>query len=112
MAQRNIKSALVSSLSSEKKAIESRFEKAESFLGSKPSIAEKESVIRDSFTMPTADYALLELIKARCLQVGKGVNKSEIVRAGLQALSKLSTDELVSAFDGVVKVPVGRRMRS
>ena len=115
MPQRNIKSALVSSLSSEKKAVENRFEKAEALLGNKPSAnkpIEKEAVIRDSFTMPTDDYELLKLLQERCLNEGKSVNKSEIVRAGLQALAKLPEGDLVDAFEGVVKVRPGRPTRS
>ena len=112
MAQRNIKSALVSSFTSEKKAVENRFEKAEALLGNKPSAIDKESVIRDSFTMPAADYALLADLQERCLKVGKSVNKSEIVRAGLQALARLAVSELVSAFEGVEKVRPGRPTRS
>ena len=46
------------------------------------------------------------------LAEGKNVNKSEIARAGLQALAKLPEGDLVDAFEGVVKVRPGRPTRS
>src|ERR1039457_3231814 len=49
-----------------------------------------DKVIRASFTMPQSDYAKTAELKQRCLKAGVQVKKSELVRVGLHALSKLS----------------------
>ena len=47
-------------------------------------------LVRDSFTMPADDFALVAVLKGRALQVQRPAKKSELLRAGLQALSALS----------------------
>jgi hypothetical protein len=85
-----------------------KFERAEAILRSKTVVSTQEPVIRDSFTMPAADYELLAILQERCMKAGKNVNKSEIVRAGLQTLAKLAVHDLANAFSDVKKVRPGR----
>jgi len=68
----------------------------------------KTKMVRDSFTMPETDYAQLEELKKRCLHAGVHVKKSELLRAGLLTLSRLSDNALVRAVDGVEKLKTGR----
>jgi len=68
----------------------------------------KENVIRDSFSFPEPDYLKISELKKTCLAAGIHVKKSEILRAGLHLLTKLSLDELKHAVAQVEKVKTGR----
>jgi hypothetical protein len=64
--------------------------------------------VRDSFTMPEADFALIATLKARALSAQREVKKSELLRAGLHALAALATPALVAAIDQLEPVKIGR----
>lgn len=64
--------------------------------------------VRDSFTMPEADFALIGTLKARSLAAGRETKKSELLRAGLQALAALDTAALVAALGRLEPVKIGR----
>ena len=64
--------------------------------------------MRDSFTMPEADFALIATLKARTLAGHRETKKSELLRAGLHVLAALSTNELVTALGQLDPVKVGR----
>lgn len=68
----------------------------------------KVKVIRDSFSFPEQDYLKISELKKSCLAAGTHVKKSELLRAGLQLLEKLSLDELKQAVDQVEKIKTGR----
>lgn len=68
----------------------------------------KAKVVRDSFTMPEGDYARLTELKKRCLVAGVSVKKSELLRAGLQALSAMSAEQLTAAVNALESVKTGR----
>jgi hypothetical protein len=68
----------------------------------------KVKVVRDSFTMPKNDYAKIGELKQLCLQDGIHVKKSELLRAGLHALSKLSAAQLKTALSSLEKIETGR----
>lgn len=116
MAKKDMKIALGASLRAEEQAVRSRFEKAETALGrQKPSARQEQpkpdgesKVIRDSFTIPGDEYELISQIKKRCMKVGVGVNKSEVLRAGLAALDAMSDRELASLFGKLARVKTGR----
>ncbi|MBI4807907.1 MAG: hypothetical protein HY799_03005 [Nitrosomonadales bacterium] len=71
----------------------------------------KVKVVRDSFTMPQADYELIAMIKEKALNAGLHVKKSELLRAGLQALSKLTAAQLKRTISGLEKIKTGRPMK-
>lgn len=118
MAKRDMKKALGASIRAEEDAVKSRFERAESALGGKrpaPMSAAKENgapkaakVIRDSFTMPATDYESITRIRQRAMKGGVGTNKSEILRAGLAVLDRLTDKELIKVFEKLPKVKPGR----
>jgi hypothetical protein len=64
--------------------------------------------VRDSFTMPEADFALIATLKARALAGQRETKKSELLRAGLHALAALSPAELVAALGQLDPVKIGR----
>ena len=68
----------------------------------------KEKVIRDSFTMPAVDYERIAKLKKKCLALGVGVKRSELLRAGLIALESLPDTDLVRTVGKVESVKTGR----
>jgi hypothetical protein len=67
----------------------------------KPVKVVKIKVVRDTFNMPQDDYARIATLKKGCLTAGVRVKKSELLRAGLQLLGKLSPAELKKAITAV-----------
>ena len=65
-------------------------------------------VVRDSFTMPEDDYALIDKTQRRFMRLAIMLNKGEILRAGLHALEQLSNAELKEISVKVEKVKTGR----
>jgi hypothetical protein len=65
-------------------------------------------LVRDSFTMPEADFAVIALLKGRALGARRAAKKSELLRAGLRALAKLDAKSLVTALDQLETVKAGR----
>lgn len=118
MPRKSIKSALSDSLKAEDAAVKNRFDIAERLLGQKleegvPLLKDQEEpplqrVIRDSFTLPVDDYALIAQTQQRCLQGAVNVSKSEVIRAGLQALRQMTQEELLEVVQRLEKVRTGR----
>lgn len=73
--------------------------------------ARKPKLVRDSFTFPEADYARIGALKQRAMAAGREVKKSEVLRAGLVALSALSDAALLETLDSVDKLKPGRPAR-
>jgi hypothetical protein len=106
--------ALGASLRAEQEAVVERFAKADAYfnareqgLGYSSGPPPREKVIRDGFTMPASDYSLIAQVQATSLQVGLSVTKSEVLRAGLHALTQLSPLELKQVFSALEKVKAG-----
>lgn len=102
-------------MKAEEQAVKDRFEKAESALSRKVPVKDTHladnsgRVIRDSFTMPSTDYDLIAALKKRCIKAGVSVNKSQLLRAGLNALNAMSDRELAEMIGSLVEVKPGRR---
>jgi len=71
-------------------------------------IVDPGKVIRDSFTMPLADYELIGFLKRRCIGLGIAMKKSELLRAGLAALDRLPDQDLAQVVAAVESVKTGR----
>ncbi|HYE01083.1 MAG TPA: hypothetical protein VEH84_16990 [Alphaproteobacteria bacterium] len=104
---------------------EDRFAKAESFLESRslPPIAPnaprleepppapkppREKVIRDQFSFPEEDHALLAILQKKLLGVGTVATKSELVRLGLAVLDSMAPQEVAEAHAKLRKLKPGR----
>ncbi|MEK7811893.1 MAG: hypothetical protein AAB278_08790 [Pseudomonadota bacterium] len=74
----------------------------------KKSDALKNKVVRDSFTMPQVDYALIAELKEKALASGIQVKKSELLRAGLRLLANTSAAQLKKAVTDLEKIKTGR----
>lgn len=70
--------------------------------------AKKQKLVRDSFTIPKDEYAVIELLKQRAAVLAQPVKKSELLRAGLKALAGLSDSALRSALQAVPSIKTGR----
>lgn len=76
-------------------------------------VTKKESVgdsaiIRETFSLPPGDSALIDQLRQRSAAQGVMLNRSEILRAGLAALSELSDSKLVEIGNSVPKMKTGR----
>jgi hypothetical protein len=74
----------------------------------KPAKAKKAKLVRDSFTMPDGEYALIAALKKRCLDAGVPAKKSEILRAAVANLAKLSDASVVAAVRRLDVIKTGR----
>jgi hypothetical protein len=86
----------------EKDAVEATLDEA------KPAKAKKEKLVRDSFTMPTSEYAAIGNLKKRCLNLGVAAKKSEILRAAIVTMANLSDTDLVAAIESLEVIKTGR----
>ena len=94
-----------------------RFDKADSILLKAPEpttelrpAPQKSSVVRDTFSMPLDDYVRIEELRIIANKEGRSsTSKSEVVRAGLQALGALSGQQLVQALGRLEKLAPGRK---
>ena len=68
----------------------------------------RQKPVRDSFTMPETDFALIATLKARALAARRETKKSELLRAGLHVLTALDTPALLAALGQLDPVKVGR----
>lgn len=72
----------------------------------------KSKVVRDSFTMPQDDYDKIAELKQVCQKAGLHVKKSELLRAGLHALARLSVPQLERAIVQLPPIKTGRPKKS
>jgi len=69
---------------------------------------EKVKVVRDSFTIPKAEYAQIAAMKKRAMELGLEVKKSELLRAGLALLAATSEAAFRKALGNVPTLKTGR----
>jgi hypothetical protein len=58
--------------------------------------------------MPADDYVRISALKKRCLALGVAVKKSEMLRAGLHALDRISDENLLIVVGAVERIKTGR----
>ncbi|MEX8518656.1 MAG: hypothetical protein AB3X44_09100 [Leptothrix sp. (in: b-proteobacteria)] len=68
----------------------------------------KLKLVRDSFTIPEAEYAQLDALKRRALVLAHHAKKSELLRAGIAALVALDDAALLSALQAIPPLKTGR----
>jgi hypothetical protein len=72
------------------------------------SVKVKTKLIRDSFTMPKLEYGALDVLKLRAVALSQPVKKSELLRAGVKALSAMSDKAFLAALKVVPTIKTGR----
>lgn len=70
--------------------------------------AKKPKLVRDSFTIPKDEYAVIDDLKLRGAQLGHQAKKSELLRAGLKLLASLNDQQLLAALRAVPAIKTGR----
>jgi hypothetical protein len=70
--------------------------------------ASRPNLVRDSFTMPEQEYAVLAAVKQACLRAGFEVKKSELLRIGVALLGQLDLVALRAVLDGLPQLKTGR----
>jgi hypothetical protein len=108
---------LRSTVVNQDQALEERFAKADSILLKTSAPApepvpapQKSLVVRDTFSLPPSDYALIDALRRTAAKEGRiSTSKSEVIRAGLQALHLLEGQDLIQALDRLEKILPGRK---
>jgi len=70
--------------------------------------AKKPKLVRDSFTIPKAEYLVLDALKQRATGLARPVKKSELLRAGIKALAAMGNAAFLAALDQVPAIKTGR----
>ena len=74
----------------------------------KPLKDKKIKVVRDSFTIPKNELMQIAEMKKRALTLGVEIKKSELIRAGLQALVGMTDAAFKNALASVPTIKTGR----
>jgi hypothetical protein len=91
--------------STEKSNAESKAKRSETAVRANK---EKGKLVRDSFTMPATEYALISQLKKRCLAKGVAAKKSEILRAAIASLAATSDANVLKAIKQLDIIKTGR----
>ena len=131
MTKKQFGAALKASVDQQDASLKKRFEAADSVLLSEPRsdlkeraagnapVAAKaapktvapagEMAVRDTFSMPADEYAVIEKIRNKAARDGYIYSKSEIVRAALLALNALPQKDVMYRLSTVEKIKPGRK---
>jgi hypothetical protein len=71
----------------------------------------KAKLVRDSFTMPQAEYDLIALVKRRCIAKGLAVKKSEVLRAATIGFAAKGDADIMAAIQSLDVIKTGRPPR-
>lgn len=73
-----------------------------------PAKPPKAKLVRDSFTMPKAEYQVIDELKQRGTKLSHPLKKSELLRAGIKALAALSDAGFLAIVRSVPPIKTGR----
>jgi hypothetical protein len=68
----------------------------------------KPKMVRDSLTMPKVEYAVLSELKARADKLNSPVKKTELIRAGIKAISAMSDAAFLASIQAIPNLKTGR----
>jgi hypothetical protein len=72
----------------------------------------REKVVRESFSVPKTEAAVLKTVRTELAKGGVIVTKSEILRAGLTLLANQGTDRVKELIGALPVVPKGKGKKS
>jgi hypothetical protein len=78
----------------------------------KPAKVKKPKMVRDSFTMPKAEFMVIDALKTRATQLKTAAKKTELIRAGIKALAAMSDSAFLAAIAAVPSLKTGRPAKS
>ena len=70
--------------------------------------AKKPKLVRDSFTIPKAEYTVMDDLKQRATKLAFPIKKSELLRAGIKALAAMPDQAFLAALQAVPAIKTGR----
>lgn len=73
-----------------------------------PEKTKKPKLVRDSFTIPKAEYMVLDELKQRAAKLTRPAKKSELLRAAIKTLAALSDAAFLTALAQVPALKTGR----
>lgn len=85
---------------------------AKSAAPEKTAKVKKVKMVRDSFTFPKTEFAVLETLKLRGAKLSVPVKKTELVRAGIKALAAMGDANFLAAIRAVPNLKTGRPAKS
>lgn len=88
-----------------KRPLSKAFAPAKAEKAAKP---KKPKLVRDSFTIPKAEYLVLDELKQRAAKLTRPAKKSELLRAGIKALAAQSDAAFLTALEQVPAIKTGR----
>src|SRR5437868_14328214 len=68
----------------------------------------KLPLVRDGYTIPAAEHAMLVRLKQRSALLGQPAKKSELLRAGIALLATLNDTAFAAALGAVPALKTGR----
>ena len=68
----------------------------------------KHKLVRDSFTIPKGEYAVLDELKRRATRLMRPTKKGELLRAGIVALNSLADAAFLDTLNAVPSLKTGR----
>ena len=81
-------------------------------VAAKPVKVKKPKLVRDSLTMPKAEYEVLDLLKTRAATLQTHIKKTELIRAGIKALAAMTDAAFLAALKAVPNLKTGRPKKS
>lgn len=85
---------------------------AKSAAAEKPEKPKKVKMVRDSFTFPKPEFAVLEDLKLRGAKLAVPIKKTELIRAGIKALAAMGDANFLAAIRAVPNLKTGRPAKS
>ena len=77
-------------------------------VAAKPTKEKKVKMVRDSFTMPKPEFAVLDVLKLRAAKLTTPIKKTELIRAGIKALAAMPDAAFLAALRAVPNLKTGR----
>ena len=74
----------------------------------KPAKVKKAKLVRDSFAIPKAEYGVLDELKLRAIKLARPAKKSELLLAGIKALTAMPEKAFLEALKAVPAIKTGR----
>jgi hypothetical protein len=73
-----------------------------------PAKEKKAKLVRDSFTIPKDEFGVLGELKHRAGKLAMPIKKSELLRAGIKALTAMTDSAFLAALKAVPTIKTGR----
>ena len=119
MSAKNFKDDILANIEKQQKSLAGRFDSVEERMRTVPPLTrhdnlgkplgarKKVQVVKDSFSMPAEDYAVIETVQLLAAENRLLRSKSEVVRAALQYFDSAGEAQQLVVLSKVIKVGYG-----